>query len=166
MRRVKMFGLLAIAAGALLVPVGTASAADSYTCAFNGVTGGLSPAIPSILADRSPDFEDGTFTFSGAVTCAGNNGVETGTVDASGTYRNILCGTGNATGNATVSVPSNTVNVGFTIDFVGGNGAIRITSGATGTGDAQLVPINHGNCVDTDVTDFDVFGGFSAAINV
>ena len=39
MRQVKKFALLATVAGALLVPVASASAADSYTCQFNGVTG-------------------------------------------------------------------------------------------------------------------------------
>src|SRR3712207_9395221 len=104
MRRVKQLGLLAVVAGAMLVPATSASAATQVVCNFDGVTGNLNPSIPSIAEDLSDDIESGTFTFNGGVNCAGNdNGtprVETGTVSASGTYRNQLCGTGTADGRS------------------------------------------------------------------
>jgi hypothetical protein len=165
MRKVKLFALLAVAAGALLVPVGSASAADSYTCSFSGVTGNLNPPIPSILADGSADSENGTFTFAGGINCVGTQGVQLGgTVNASGAYSNTLCGTGSATGAATLTSGARTVNVTFTIQFIGGAGVIQVTSGATGAGYAQLVPNQDGNCVTTDVSRFQVLGGFSAVV--
>ena len=175
MRRVKQFGLLAVVAGALLVPASVASANTTVACVFNGVTGNLNPAIPGIVADASLDEETGTFTFNGGVNCAGNdNGTpraEAGTVNASGTYVNQLCGTGTADGTSTVTLPSGTVTASFHIDFRGGNGVITITNaqrnnGETGTGSgaAQLVP-DQGNCVTTPVNTFRVAGGFQAQLS-
>ncbi len=175
MRRVKQLVLLSVIAAALLVPVASASAGTQTACTFDGVTGNLSPAIPSILEDGSTDTETGQFTFNGGVTCAGNDRgnpvnptAETGSVSASGNYSNILCGTGRAEGDATVTLPSGTVQAHFVIDFTGGNGVITITAavrstgetGGTGRGDAQLRPAS-GNCVNQSVSAFQVVGGFT-----
>ena len=175
MRKVKQFGLLAVVAGALLVPAASASAATQVACTFDGVTGQLNPGIPGIAQDLSPDSETGTFNYSGGVTCTGNdNGTpraESGSITASGSYDNMLCGTGTASGSSTVTLPSGTVTANFTISFRGGNGTIDITravrnNGETGTGagDAQLRPVD-GNCATTAVNTFQVVGGFAVTLS-
>jgi hypothetical protein len=174
MRSIKQLGLLAIVAGALLIPAASASALTQVSCTFDGVTGNLNPGIPGIAQDLSPDSETGTFTYSGNVTCAGNdNGTprqESGPITASGTYNNMLCGTGSAQGSSTVTLPSGTVNAQFVIQFRGGNGTIDITSAVrnngetgTGAGDAQLRPVD-GNCATTTVNTFQVLGGFAVTL--
>jgi hypothetical protein len=135
------------------------------------------------------------FTFSGTATCAGVNVSATpipavippGTynISASGEFANLVCGTGTATGTATLSggVAPNAVAISttFGLVFVGGVGelSIAVTGGSINSG---TDPINSGsgigvvdiipnatdpfgsNCITQDVHNFFVNGAFAAIL--
>ena len=184
----KMFGLsAAVVLAAMAFGASSAAAADTATCAFTGLAGGLNPPIPA--ANKFPIGlnQTGTYNFSGPGTCVAlegdtgdaptNSGVYNVAIVSAGNYKNTICGTGEAHGvdpNATtvtfVGAPAseNPVHATYDINFTGGAGAMRITGGSTpqhgsltGGGYVQIVP-QDGNCADTDVRAFTVAGAFSA----
>ena len=166
---------LALVAAALLAP--TASAApQSANCVLNGVTGDLTPPVKAILNGTGGS---GTFTFEGGAVCSGVIGgtplsSTSAHISASGTYTNQVCGTGTADGTATIDFNVNGVRASsnFHIDFRGGQGVLtltyNVTAGGTGSGSGQgaisIVP-SGGNCVNEDVSEFTVLGGFAATGN-
>src|SRR4051812_34254084 len=70
----------------------SAQAATTAACQFTGSTTSLTPPVQ--IQGGS-----GSFGFFGPATCSVNGGAPTsGSITASGTYNNIVCGTGDATG--------------------------------------------------------------------
>lgn len=133
---------------------GTASAAGTTaTCAVLGATGNLSPSVKQIGGT-------GNFTFAGQVACQVNGAPTLGTISASGTYSNTVCGTGTADGSA--SIPGLGTR-SFHIQFVAGVGAVFVPSFSPTNlaGEVTLLPTgpdtSAGNCVSV----FTVVGGFS-----
>lgn len=138
-------------------------------------TGGISSIQHDLTHSPTEDpfhgrTTNGTYSFSGSGICsqvdadarAGTEGGTTGDdsgvfgvniSSTDGTYNNIICGTGEATGSATVTLaspqPANlpqpstaggegTVTATYTITFVAGRGALQITGGTDGDGDSPI----------------------------
>jgi hypothetical protein len=176
------------------------TAPDTGTFSFS-TSGTPAPSLPSVCVQVSASLNDPDDPDPAADTVAGNSvsvegGVGVVSIDASGNYSNVVCGTGMASGTATTvgttvagadesgnvqtpvvstgSVPPENATATFDITFVGGNGALVITSfknndGDTGQGAGyvNIVPDavdNGGNCVDQNVTAFRVTGAFAAAV--
>jgi len=152
-----------------------------------GVDGNATiPAPPAM-------FTSGGFTFSGGATCsiAGVDGpAGTGpatpfaegplaaTITASGTFNNLVCGTGTANGTATVTAGADVIDASFGITFVNGAGHLSIDvtggkdnagadaiSGGNGHGGIDIVPTNAGGCLTSPVTSFLVNGSFSSSLS-
>ena len=184
MRRLtkRLFLMLSLTALAAVAFGGaSAQAATSGTCVFTGLAGSITgpgPGVPPIIAGP---LGSGTYTFQGdspacVILNTAGNPVATGTahITSSGSYQNVLCGTGTATGTAQVAFNNGqTFNVGYTIAFASGVGALAVTSGATGGGEVTIVPGDvpqpvgngsGGNCITTGVTAFQVYGAFTAVV--
>lgn len=135
MRSIRTRTLLAVmaVAVAVVVPAGAAHAASiKAVCEFDGLTGpGLTPV--QYLSNN------GNFDFAGGANCAGelNNSpdVRTGlTLQANGTYSNIVCGTGTANGIANLLAGSSPLgSSAFGITFAAGQGVLS----GTFTGDSS-----------------------------
>jgi hypothetical protein len=75
-------------------------------------------------------------------------------VSSSGTYTNLICGTGTAVGNATFTGgPS---PIAYKVTFVAGVGSLSVTGGGSGSGVADITPSNTGGCVNKPVTGFGI----------
>ena len=100
----------------------------------------------------------GTFSFSGQVACQVNGAPTLGTISASGSYSNTVCGTGTADGSA--SIPGLGTR-SFHIQFVAGAGAVFVPSFSPTNiaGAVQLLPT--GPDPNACVSVFTVVGGFS-----
>ena len=155
------FKLALLASLAVIGVVGggaaSAQAATTAACQFSGQTTSLSPAVQFVGGG-------GSFTFNGPATCSVNGGApQSGSISASGTYSNTVCGTGSANGTATITAGSASVTIGFTINFAAGQGVARGTGSTTGAGYVGIRPALDnqasppGNCV----TKFDVVGAFA-----
>jgi hypothetical protein len=141
--RIKLLSLVGtvLAAGAIASAPLAASAADGDTdvAAFVGHTTGLTP----VQATGGT----GSYSFVSDV-CAGVSldatPPEAGTcsITSSGTYSNIVCGTGSASGSATATenVDGAADTFSYTITFVAGVGVIQ--GGATGV--VLIVPTGLG----------------------
>jgi hypothetical protein len=157
-RRIAVLASLAVMA-AMFVGSSTANAAlgDGGVCVFDGLAGGLTPAIQDTVNDVTGgnplSIERGGYTFNGDATCVGTVG---GTVFAPtagpdnvdlssvGNYDNIVCGTGTAhdhdgdltsvTAVSGTGVGASIRNVGYEIPFVGGNGPLLIGLGTNISG--------------------------------
>lgn len=175
MKFLAVAGTLA-AVGALTSSPLTSSAAGAGAAVYEGQTGQLTPGVPLL---------GGTGTFSFTANCivgaavdtvpqVGVGGALAPCISASGSYSNIVCGTGSAAGSGPFSLTaivgvgasSASYNSTFSITFVAGLGVITGTaSGTTGTGPlvgtASLLPTN-GNCV-TPVSQFTVVGVLATA---
>jgi hypothetical protein len=183
----KWFSITAVSAIAVMAfGASSAFASDAAACQFQGLAGALVPPIPSAQHDAADgslnDVENGNYTFSGSATCvkvdsdagqATNSGVYSTSISAAGPYANTVCGTGTADGTASVTSPlagwEGPVNANYHIQFVGGNGALTISSvsnsersGGSGGGYVNIVPTNGGDCAVNDVAFFQVTGAFVA----
>ena len=152
-------GVAAIVASGALAVAGTtharADVAPGEAILFTGTAGsvpctssGPIPALPSCNSGGIPyvggsgtySFSTGTFlpvhceavdldTASPAAACS---------ILSSGTYTNVVCGTGLAQGSATISAPTETLSVnGYTIAFAGGLGVLAAPSISDTDGDAS-----------------------------
>jgi hypothetical protein len=195
-RAVACGGVAAAAALAFTVP-GLASAStppDSLSCTFTGSTTSLTqipagsafaPSTPHQAEEGDANYttgDTGAYTFGGTATCAGTyNGSpieSSGTIASSGNYYNVTCGTGEAFSGAqgessatpatvTLTNPTVTFDVYYTIQFSGGQGSLVAdvvapdgsTSDASGVVDIR--PSNTGGCVTGPVTGFTVTGSVS-----
>jgi hypothetical protein len=184
-------------AGFLLTPAsGRAAGVDADTFHFVGSTSFVSPPVEPITTCANPGAfsgcGSGSYGFS-STTCAEtstdpadpNDGGPLQDVDSpvgcsinsSGTFTNGTCGTGVATGTATITegadvaptskLPSDTYNVTYTITFINGSGVLTGTATEQGSGETasvtgavQIVPTT-GNCVTTGVSAFDVVGSIT-----
>jgi hypothetical protein len=122
----------------------------SASCAVLGATGTLTPSVQLLGGS-------GSFTFSGDVVCQVNGAPVIGTISASGSYSNTVCGTGTADGTA--NIPSYGAKA-FHIDFVAGAGVVSVDGLPSGA--VQLIPTGPDpagapNCVKQ----FTVAGGFT-----
>lgn len=142
----------------LALPLLGAPPAAAQTCTFSGVSGSLSPAVPSILNDQSngnlQDTESGTFNAAGTTNC----GTQSGSFSASGSYVNTVCGSGTWDGNWSGSPFS----FSFHIQFVNGHGQIFNSQGGPPIGYMQITPVS-GNCVNQDVSQWAMSGAFAQA---
>jgi len=180
-----VLGVFGVGAGSASATPETAS--DTGTIVFNG-TAGVTPSIPPAPATGGA----GTFTFNGNCDQTPTTGSswtsdpglasETGTcttIAASGAYTNVVCGTGVATGTATVTLTQpggdgteGPVTVRFVIVFVAGNGTLTITGGTwdddptvTGSGTVTLTNLPGQSCVGPGpaVTGFNISGRVAVA---
>jgi hypothetical protein len=58
-----------------------------------------------------------------------------GHIHATGTYQNVVCGTGSVSGDATVASDDDNFYVSFTIDYVAGVGVLVVNNAASDDGD-------------------------------
>ena len=185
---------------ALALAAPAAEARGSYwhiTCAVGpGVAGQTN--VESIQGDllsgggwdslQLLDSDTGGFTFSGPATCSGIGVSATGpkvllptavTITATGTYDNLVCGTGTAGGNATLTGPGINLVSPFALTFVSGAGKLSFSNptgtigsddinGGDGSGYVEIVPTGSPGgtnpCVNGNVTSFTVLGGFEATL--
>ena len=154
------------AAGVLAVAMPLTAAADTDVdaVAYTGVAGNLTPAILPIT-NPGGVLETGTYTFSGGCAVAVSSddlpAVSTScSITSAGSYLNVLCGTGTATGGATVASSIESATVSYTIVFVAGLGLQVVTSPVGGVGVVSIVPTNatSGGCVTAAVSSFNVTG--------
>jgi hypothetical protein len=172
----------------VLDPLGVAG-----TAGVDAILSG-SDAIPWVNST-----DTGGFSFNGNATCGGVDAVNltpilpnapavsvgvpplqgTWHIAASGNYANIVCGTGTATGTATITKGGDSVSTTFGLTFVGGVGelSIAVTGGTinthpinsgSGVGVIDILP-NAGdpygsNCITTNVANFFVNGAFAAVL--
>lgn len=146
-----------LGASLLVASLSFASSAQAVgttaTCVVLGATGNLNPSVKQVGGT-------GSFSFAGQVACQVNGTPTLGTITASGTYENTVCGTGTADGTA--SIPGLGTRP-FHIQFVAGVGAVFVPSFSPTNvaGAVQLLPTgpdtSPGNCVSI----FTVVGGFS-----
>jgi hypothetical protein len=186
--------VLALVAGA---PSAMAAGAEVTVCQFIGLTGQLNPGVPSILPGLVFG-GSGTYSFSTSgsplpslcvnvleedVLDEAEAAVGTVSISASGGYDNILCGTGNAGGSATLtgtvlaginqdgdlSPEPSSATADYHILFAGGQGVLTgtFTDGEdTGilAGYVNIVPDpltpGNGNCIGGPVKAFRVTGAF------
>jgi hypothetical protein len=128
----------------------SAHAATPIACDITGTTTQLTPIPPPPVTGGG-----GTFSFGGSATCLLGTKKHVSAVSASGTYTNTICGTGSAKGTATFGDPSITAK-GFNINFVLGNGALKVSSGGTGAGAVNIVPKPTLGCSKSPVTGFNI----------
>jgi len=175
---------IALAAGAFLTPTRVAHAAGAGAVAFVGPTNKLTNNNPALYGGTGVPAAQHC-TPSGVGTCGTGeygfaaNGVTTtpsacvgvGTPGAglcnltsTGTYANTVCGTGSASGQATVTgttVALGSATFGYDINFFAGVGVITPSApGSTSdvvAGVVLIVPTS-GNCVTTNVTTFTAVG--------
>lgn len=180
----RLFALSTIALVAAAVAVPATASAETASCELSGVTGSLTPAIPSIIGPGGVQMGGtGTYTFQSSnnpntTVCSVNNGApELSSIVSAGRYENDLCSTGRAFGEnpaaTTVTAPSRTVSgVTYRIDFAGGNGRLDVISiegrPEAGTPDIDgLINIKpqpgQGNCVNQNVSQFNVTGAFTVS---
>jgi len=172
-RSLKVLPLALVAASLMASPAMAADPATA-TCQFGGLTGSLNPPVPPVTRPGG----SGNFTFGGSATCVVTHGTTsasvTATISASGSYRNDICGTGEASGTATVTFgpgsPVASATATFSIRFVAGVGVLTISawadsSGHRGQGGGQvtIVPTGGSCTAEPGVTQFTVAGGFTAA---
>jgi hypothetical protein len=179
MRALKLLPLAAIMAAALAP---AASAADAFSCTLNGATL-LNPPVQTVGGS-------GYFTFNTNAECAGTvagvqmqaSGVPVAaeTVNGSGTFANVICGTGTAQGTATLWRNDVKVTLRFKIRFASGVGYLTFSYDATsatttthgnGAGEVTILidPIpseTRVDCVTTPVSYFTIAGGFTAGDSV
>lgn len=171
------------------------------------VAGISNPGVESVLTDGVAtllDTDSGTFSFSGQAVCAGADVASSGGGVApslaagvyninttSGTYNNLICGTGTANGTATLTnapgTPAATINTTFAITFAAGVGKLSIVvnsgsidglvgpngntiSGGEGTGVISILPTQSTppgsvGCINGDVTGFLVNGAFETTLS-
>jgi hypothetical protein len=181
---------LAVAAGLVGSPI-TGSAADNPdvdAVLFSGVTGALAPTLPPISAAPNGILQPGTYTFSGGCIAGASTDIPTDlpevatscNISSSGTYLNLICGTGTASGTSTVSSAADgTVSGAYTIVFVAGFGVLQnalignppttpnpgLSPEGAAVGVVDIVPSNatSGGCVTAAVSTFTVTGFTLAA---
>ncbi|HEX2102263.1 MAG TPA: hypothetical protein VHF51_01325 [Solirubrobacteraceae bacterium] len=203
-KRFLVLAAVAVVVSLTSVPTANAqSAGDSLSCAFEGLAGNISPGVRAPLDGGLQG--GGTYDFAGnAVACsytpAGKQPITNqGTaISSNGTFANLVCGTGTATGDPVQGAAGTTVTwngappagvsnidgVQYTIVFVAGNGVLKIDKvsftnstawrDVAGGGYVNISPriVEHhvggepssGNCVNEDVTAFNVTGAFSATL--
>ena len=166
---------LALVAASLMAPSAMAATPATAKCAFTGLAGNLTPPVPAAPTLGG----SGTFTFGGSATCALSHGggpavPVNATINASGRYDNTVCGTGTATGTASITFQANSTgttsaNATFSINFASGVGALHISSfvdnqghKGQGGGEVTIVPAQ-GSCTSGGVSAFTVAGGFAVA---
>jgi hypothetical protein len=140
---------LAIAITTVVIGVMPAHAATSYTCSLKGKTTSLTP-IPAPPKTGG----SGSFAFSGSATCLkGSKTLNVG-VSSSGTYTNLICGTGTAVGTASFS--GGPAPISYKVQFTFGVGYLTVNGGGKGEGIADIAPSNTGGCVNKAVTGFTI----------
>jgi hypothetical protein len=135
---------------------------------FTGAAGGITPPVQTVGGT-------GTYSFSGSCTVAVGDSEVGGapevpsscTITSTGSFTNVVCGTGLVTGSATINEGApdpSTISANYTIVFVGSVGVVVSTSvtesdsppPAAAAGVVQILPTT-GNCV-TPVSQFAVSG--------
>jgi hypothetical protein len=177
----------ACAVGGLLIGTPLSGAAaegpDVDAIVFAGVAGGLSPALPPASAFPAGLLQTGTFGFGGGCLAGASTDLPptlpevatTCTITSSGTYLDVVCGTGTATGTSTISSDADGVVTGaYTIVFVAGVGVLQnallgnpptspnpgLSPEGAAIGVIDIVPTNaaSGGCVIAPVDSFNVTG--------
>jgi hypothetical protein len=169
-KRFHVLSLAVVAAALFALP--SAASADTGGCVFQGLAGQISPGV--MLVGGSGAYTFSTPDGSVATQCSINNGAaQQSKIVSSGTFANIVCGTGTADGNPT----GTTINAGggaaeissarYHIDFRGTQGTLDVTqvNGSPETlgpvnGHVSITP-TVGNC-STGVTAFEVAGVLAA----
>jgi hypothetical protein len=166
MSKIRLGLIAALAVLGVMVPAGAASAATfTGACTFDGRTTQL---VPVGFTSNT-----GTFGFAGSATCVDSGGnVYTGSItvdDGTGTYSNIVCGTGTASGTALLDTNGPDITASFRITFAGGTGVIEITTNGTAAGAVNIRPSENNEpnpATNACVTEWDVNGGFAGTVTV
>jgi hypothetical protein len=186
--------LVALPASAQAAEVGK----DVAACTYSGTTTNLTPipSVPKDLADgNATDIETGSYSFvtappfplpqigqvstqclhvdmdtpGGAAADDNNTGLYGASISATGTYRNLLCGTGSTDGSATLAVSGDpeisSIGFNYHIDFAAGQGGaqtlVNANVGPLGTGaitNATVNTTNHGSLPATGAGTTHIFG--------
>jgi len=159
-------------AGLSILPA-SAQSVDVDAVVFAGATGSLTPSVQ--LSGGTGSFTFGSIACAAASVAVNADGdtpdaeAEACVIAASGTYANMICGTGTADGSATITgtigVELENTTVNFHIMFTAGVG---ILTGTAGDGDmaigvVDIIP-SGGNCV-TGVSQF-LASGAAASVAV
>jgi hypothetical protein len=179
-----------LAAAALAAPT-SALAAGGDVLAFQGTTTSLTCATGPVPAVNCPTGVGiavvgghGTYNFSTSassaipVTCTVEDTDRDGdggacSITSNGTYTNVVCGTGLASGSATITNnanPSISVSIGYTIVFAAGLGVIEGSAAESDGGSGPVLgvvdirPEGTGGTSGVCTTGFSVIGvGFTTA---
>ena len=147
-------------AAALIVPMQASAASTAGAVVFAAPTSTLTP-VPvlgsGVLATGSFTFDshnapgvcEGVSTDPGAGACH---------ITSAGSYTNVQCGTGIATGSADVSGSVNVSGGNYTIVFVSGVGALLPTGVTPTLAGAVVIAPTIGNCVTAPVSQFTAVG--------
>ncbi|HEX2084439.1 MAG TPA: hypothetical protein VHF89_02040 [Solirubrobacteraceae bacterium] len=167
----------AVAVAVILLAAAPAHAAPPTTsCSFTGLAGEIHPGVRAIL--NGPGGA-GAYEFAGqAVDCVhtdrdGNRLHSGARITSIGVYANLICGTGSVQSSTDPldtqvlfehpGIPDIT-QLDYQIQFVNGTGALQVVeaNGApvSGGGPVVITPYE-GDCIDENVTAFDVAGSFT-----
>lgn len=165
---------LALVAASLAPPPAAAAEPATATCTFTGLSGTFVPPVRPLPQTGG----GGGFAFQGRATCHLTHDARvalnvSATINASGTYSNIGCGTGTAAGQAAIAFVANHTGIlnawaGFTITSAAANaGALTITyfddnlgHSGQGGGEVTVIP-TQGSCTAGGVSAFTMAGGFA-----
>ena len=142
-------GAVCAAVAVALVPtLGHASDGDVDVIWFAGSTTALNPGVQ--LVGGSGTYSFNTSSFEGLPGICGYISTDTTppevaagscSVTSSGSYTNIVCGTGSVIGSTTVTeADGGSDTYGIDITFAAGLGVVTSTSGGTAVGVVQLLP--------------------------
>jgi hypothetical protein len=137
---------------------------------FTGSLPVANPPVGPVPASVTCSFADPTDSAEDMIGCSGS-------IESSGNYLNVVCGTGTATGTALIKLnTSNTgdeyIGINYTILFVGGVGTLTVTGGThesdggsgplglgiTGGGVVDITPVPTTGCVTGPALGFNVIG--------
>src|SRR4051794_760438 len=145
----------------------SAQAATTYACEFSGNTTSMSEPVQLFGGSAS-------WGFFASTTCSLNGGApQAGSITATGLYEGVACGTGDWTGNMSLSVGGKTVSTAFVIQFFAGHGALRIgalaethTSDPLGSGYVNVRPAGTGGIGTPPdcITKYDAIGAFALQV--
>jgi hypothetical protein len=179
-------GVLGFGAASASAQVGVPPVSDAAAVVFSGVATLGTNILPAPATGGSGGYGfTGSCLVSAGVSLGNplNDSQETLTcsrIDSTGTYNNIVCGTGTATGSATVTATGSdgsdeSVVVNYTIVFAAGVGALVITGGhevadpadtvAPGAGAVLLTNLAGESCAGPgNVTGFNITGAAEITI--
>jgi hypothetical protein len=138
--RIKAAGVVVAALGVVGLAAMPAGAAGGKVAVFTGFTTSLSPPVQQVGGSGSYAFQSSK--------CEEAAPAKACSISSSGTYTNIVCGTGSASGTATLSPDGKTFS--YHITLVAGLGVL--TGGATGLVDIVPTGLGKGKACVTHFT--------------
>ena len=153
MKRIGL-GLASLVGAIAVMALGSGSAmaaGTAATCALEGQTTSLTPPVQFMNGT-------GSYSFSGQAACQIQGSPGLHALTSSGTYSNIVCGTGTADGTATIDGFGTRA---YHIQFVSGVGLVTVNGAPAGH--VTIIPTAFGapGQLNDCVTQFTVAGSFS-----